>query len=173
MCTQCEKYHFLKTGLASYLCHQSEAIHLSMFLLLLLHCLGSLSSTEKVKKYFIFYIGKLKKFRRLQMRFKIERWMTSLFQKLIRLWSDFRWLDFNKQIHKSWRILRRGPAKFCICTDVKDKTWSDCSTHEHCHLTKFGQDWSGNKKNLSVCKILVGSLHKFHEEYQILKLGKH
>ena len=46
-------------------------------------------------------------------------------------------------------------------------------THEYYNPTKFGQDWTENKKkNSSVCKILVGSLLKFHE-YQILKLGKH
>ena len=23
--------------------------------------------------------------------------------------------------------------------------WSDCSTHDYCNLTKFGQDWTENK----------------------------
>ena len=30
-----------------------------------------------------------------------------------------------------------------------DQTKSDCSTHEYCNLTKFGQDWTQNKKILS------------------------
>ena len=57
--------------------------------------------------------------------------------------------------------------KFCILIKFfcfqsnHDQSWSDCSTHEYCNLTKFGQDWTENKNFLSVCKILVGPLLKF------------
>ena len=59
----------------------------------------------------------------------------------------------------SRRNLGRGPTKilhtdknFCFLADL-DQTWLDCSTHEFCNLTKFGQDWPENKTILSVCKI--------------------
>ena len=29
-----------------------------------------------------------------------------------------------------------------------DQTWSDCSTHKYYNMTKFGQDWTENKKIL-------------------------
>ena len=39
---------------------------------------------------------------------------------------------------------------FCFQSNL-DQTWSDCSTHECYNLTKFGQDWTENKK-----KIIIG-----------------
>ena len=34
---------------------------------------------------------------------------------------------------------------FCFQSNI-NQTWSDCSTHEYFNLTKFGQDWTENKK---------------------------
>ena len=36
------------------------------------------------------------------------------------------------------------------------------STHEYYNLIKFGQDWTENKKFLSLCKILAGPLLKLY-----------
>ena len=36
---------------------------------------------------------------------------------------------------------------FCFQSNL-DQTWSDCSTHVCYNLTKFGQDWTENKKKI-------------------------
>ena len=38
---------------------------------------------------------------------------------------------------------------FCFQSNL-DQTWLDFSTDEYCNLTKFGQDWTENKKILSL-----------------------
>ena len=67
-------------------------------------------------------------------------------------------------------LFKRGPAKI-LHTDKNfwfsvqswpdlDQTWWDCNTHDCFNVTKFGQDWTENKNNLAVCKILAWPLLK-------------
>ena len=46
---------------------------------------------------------------------------------------------------------------FCFQSNI-EQTQSNCSTHDYCNLTKFGQDWTENNKFLLQCKNLVGLL---------------
>ena len=60
---------------------------------------------------------------------------------------------YTEFLHLEARKFKKGVLlKFCILIKIfcfksnLDQTWSDCSTHEYCNLTKFGQDWTENKK---------------------------
>ena len=65
------------------------------------------------------------------------------------------------EAYQRQHFLERGPY-YCLAYNIffcfqsnLDQTWSDCSTHEYLNLTKFGQNWTKYKKNLSLCKILA------------------
>ena len=66
-----------------------------------------------------------------------------------------------KELTRIAEIQKGVLPKFCILIRIfcfqsnLDQTWSDCSTHENCNLTKIGQNWTENKNFLSVCKILT------------------
>ena len=70
------------------------------------------------------------------------------------------WLIFLEAAFFKKGVLTTFWPFFCFQSNL-DQTQSDCSTHEYYNLTKFGQDWTENKKLLSACKILAGPLLKF------------